>query len=169
MFLDLQISDIPSNIWQGTQCWLLGQNFITRDNGYDCSVALNCGTGISLSKQRTFCALTDLLQLQTTHLYLDLPYPFLAMVLIPFAGGRAQCCDSCDGSIPSISSLPALWGVCLYMVANIAYNVFLVLVIKHGSAALMYATSTVVLPLGMSPVPCFCPYLSQKLQSPLVP
>jgi len=34
------------------------------------------------------------------------------------------------------------------MVANIAYNVFLVLVIKHGSAALMYATSTVVLPLG---------------------
>lgn len=59
-----------------------------------------------------------------------------------------MCCDSCDGSLPNVSSIPALWGVIGYMVANIAYNVFLVLVIKHGSAALMYATSTLVLPLG---------------------
>jgi hypothetical protein len=35
------------------------------------------------------------------------------------------------------------------MIANIGYNVVLVLVIKHGSAALMYITSTIVLPLGM--------------------
>lgn len=59
-----------------------------------------------------------------------------------------MCCDSCDGSIADVSSIPALWGVIGYMIANIAYNVFLVLVIKHGSAALMYATSTLVLPLG---------------------
>jgi len=103
----LAISDIPLNIWQGLQCWLLGTNFITRERGFDCSIALECGTG-----------------------------------------GNKMCCDSCDGSIPTISSLRAIWGVLFYMIFNIAYNVFLVLVIKHGSAALMYATSTVVLPLG---------------------
>lgn len=63
-------------------------------------------------------------------------------------GLSTVCCDSCDGSIPSVSSLPGLYAVLLYMACNIAYNVFLILVIKHGSAALMYAASTVVLPLG---------------------
>ena len=58
------------------------------------------------------------------------------------------CCDSCDGSIPQVSALPALTATSLYMTCNIAYNMFLVLVIKHGSAALMYATAAVVLPLG---------------------
>jgi len=58
------------------------------------------------------------------------------------------CCDSCSGNLPNVSSISALWGVIGYMIANIAYNVLLVLVIKHGSAALMYATSTLVLPLG---------------------
>jgi len=103
----LAVNDIPTNMWQGTQCWLLGTNFVSQERGFDCSIELNCGTG-----------------------------------------DRKMCCDSCDGSIPSVSSIRAIWGVLMYMVANIAYNVFLVLVIKHGSAALMYATSTVVLPLG---------------------
>eukprot|EP01126_Amoeba_proteus_P061758 TRINITY_DN831_c0_g1_i9.p1 TRINITY_DN831_c0_g1~~TRINITY_DN831_c0_g1_i9.p1 ORF type:complete len:462 (+),score=69.46 TRINITY_DN831_c0_g1_i9:272-1657(+) len=104
---DISISDIPSNLWKGYQCWALGTNFITREQGYDCSIDKDC---------------TNL--------------------------NGVTCCDSCDGSIPSISSMPALWGLLLYMTANIAYNVMLVLVIKHGSASLMYATSTVVLPLG---------------------
>lgn len=38
--------------------------------------------------------------------------------------------------------------VLLYMVFNIAYNVFLLLVLKYGSAALMYISSAVILPLG---------------------
>jgi hypothetical protein len=59
-----------------------------------------------------------------------------------------MCCDSCDGALAGVSSMPAIAAVFLYMGFNIAYNVFLVLVIKHGSAALMYASSTVVLPLG---------------------
>eukprot|EP01128_Nolandella_sp_AFSM9_P002448 TRINITY_DN1281_c0_g1_i2.p1 TRINITY_DN1281_c0_g1~~TRINITY_DN1281_c0_g1_i2.p1 ORF type:complete len:135 (+),score=40.47 TRINITY_DN1281_c0_g1_i2:314-718(+) len=59
-----------------------------------------------------------------------------------------QCCDSCNGLLPNISSMSALYAVVMYMCFNIAYNVFLVLVIKHGSAALFYATSTVLLPLG---------------------
>jgi len=62
--------------------------------------------------------------------------------------GQPMCCDSCDGSLSGVSSLPALWATLTYMCFNVAYNVFLVLVIKHGSAALMYATSAVVLPLG---------------------
>lgn len=62
--------------------------------------------------------------------------------------GLLQCCDSCDGSLPYISAVPALWGMIMYMVANILYNIFLVLVIKYGSAALMYIASTLVLPLG---------------------
>jgi len=103
----LKIADIPQNIWQGLQCWLIGTNFITRADGYDCSEDTDCGFD-----------------------------------------GKKMCCDSCDGSNDMVSSIPALWGVIGYMVANIAYNVFLVLVIKHGSAALMYATSTLVLPLG---------------------
>ena len=44
--------------------------------------------------------------------------------------------------------MSALGGVALYMTFNIAYNTLLLLVIKYGSAALMYVASTVVLPLG---------------------
>eukprot|EP00735_Rhodelphis_limneticus_P015197 TRINITY_DN937_c0_g1::TRINITY_DN937_c0_g1_i1::g.16154::m.16154 TRINITY_DN937_c0_g1::TRINITY_DN937_c0_g1_i1::g.16154 ORF type:complete len:425 (-),score=113.75,sp/Q9GSB0/CRTP1_DICDI/37.16/2e-73,CRT-like/PF08627.5/8.9e-14,CRT-like/PF08627.5/8.3e+03,DUF914/PF06027.7/5.3e-07,DUF914/PF06027.7/11,EamA/PF00892.15/2.9e+02,EamA/PF00892.15/2.7e-05,EamA/PF00892.15/4.2e+03,EamA/PF00892.15/4.3e+03,EmrE/PF13536.1/5.1e+03,EmrE/PF13536.1/3e-05,EmrE/PF13536.1/2.9e+03,EmrE/PF13536.1/4.1e+02,UAA/PF08449.6/31,UAA/P len=47
--------------------------------------------------------------------------------------------DQCDGAwVP----------VMLYMLFNINYNILLVLVIKHGSAALMYIVSTVRLPLA---------------------
>eukprot|EP00298_Acanthocystis_sp_HF-20_P004357 c14694_g1_i1.p1 GENE.c14694_g1_i1~~c14694_g1_i1.p1 ORF type:complete len:579 (+),score=206.18 c14694_g1_i1:23-1738(+) len=61
---------------------------------------------------------------------------------------NSNCCDSCDGSISNISAISAFWGMNMYMFANILYNVVLVLVIKHGSAALMYVASTIVLPLG---------------------
>ena len=27
----LAVSDIPTNMWQGAQCWLLGTNFVTRE------------------------------------------------------------------------------------------------------------------------------------------
>jgi len=63
-------------------------------------------------------------------------------------GDGDQCCDSCDGSISGVSEVPAIWGLILYMSFNLTYNILLVLVIKHGSAALMYVASTVVLPLG---------------------
>lgn len=63
-------------------------------------------------------------------------------------GDTLACCDSCDGSLPYISEVPALWGILMYMAANILYNIFLILVIKYGSAALMYIASTLVLPLG---------------------
>eukprot|EP01097_Dermamoeba_algensis_P001945 TRINITY_DN1764_c0_g2_i1.p1 TRINITY_DN1764_c0_g2~~TRINITY_DN1764_c0_g2_i1.p1 ORF type:complete len:564 (-),score=74.63 TRINITY_DN1764_c0_g2_i1:515-2176(-) len=59
------------------------------------------------------------------------------------------CCDSCDGSLPNVSSLRAIYGVLLYMAFNLSYNILLVLVIKYGSAALMYVASTIVLPLGL--------------------
>ena len=63
-------------------------------------------------------------------------------------GDSGTCCDSCDGSIACLSSMSALAAVFLYMAFNIAYNTLLLLVIKHGSAALMYVASTIVLPLG---------------------
>lgn len=63
-------------------------------------------------------------------------------------GDGDECCDSCDGSIDTVSSMPAIGGLFLYMAFNLTYNILLVLVIKHGSAALMYIASTVVLPLG---------------------
>jgi len=62
--------------------------------------------------------------------------------------GFKICCDSCDGSLPGVSNISALIALLAYMFANIGYNVLLVLVIKHGSAALMYVTSTIVLPLA---------------------
>lgn len=68
--------------------------------------------------------------------------------LVKLCTTTLPCCDSCDGSIPGIASLPAFWAMLMYMCANIAYNIFLVLVIKYGSAALMYISSTIVLPLG---------------------
>ena len=47
-------------------------------------------------------------------------------------------CDSCSGAwIP----------LALYMVFNLFYNLFIVLVIKHGSAALMYLVLTLKLPI----------------------
>lgn len=103
----IPMDQIIPQIWQGFQCFLLGTNFITRANGFDCSEDVTCG----------------------------LP-------------GQLGCCDSCDGSLPGVSSISALVSLCIYMLANIGYNVLLVLVIKHGSAALMYITSTIVLPLG---------------------
>eukprot|EP00126_Sphaerothecum_destruens_P000204 Sdes_comp10247_c0_seq1m1873 len=63
-------------------------------------------------------------------------------------GQLIKCCDSCDGSIPSVSAVSAFWGMALYLLANLSYNILMVLVIKHGSAALMYVASTVVLPMG---------------------
>jgi len=63
-------------------------------------------------------------------------------------GGTGTCCDSCDGSIACLSDRSAMVSVALYMAFNIAYNTLLLLVIKYGSAALMYVASTVVLPLG---------------------
>jgi len=63
-------------------------------------------------------------------------------------GGTGTCCDSCDGSYSCLSRMSALGGVFLYMTFNVAYNTLLLLVIKYGSAALMYVASTVVLPLG---------------------
>jgi len=63
-------------------------------------------------------------------------------------GDGDTCCDSCNGSIDTVSAMPAIWGLILYMSFNLTYNILLVLVIKHGSAALMYIASTVVLPLG---------------------
>ena len=99
------------------------------------------------------------------------PPPFLSP-----ASHLLNC--SCNGSLPYISAVPALWAVLMYMTANILYNIFLILVIKYplllsfffffssyynlffwfwvndltsliyGSAALMYIASTLVLPLG---------------------
>tara|TARA_R110002050_G_scaffold150465_1_gene277197 strand:+ start:95 stop:1786 length:1692 start_codon:yes stop_codon:yes gene_type:complete len=63
-------------------------------------------------------------------------------------GAENACCDACDGGVPCLSSLSALLAVFLYMAFNISYNTLLLLVIKYGSAALMYVASTVVLPLG---------------------
>jgi len=98
----LPIHEIPSNLYGGFLCWLLGRNTITSH----CLAVQPCGPP------------------------------------------NIRCCDSCDGSLRGISSMPAFWGMSMYMIANIAYNVFLVLVIKYGSAALMYIASTIVLPLG---------------------
>eukprot|EP01137_Pigoraptor_chileana_P008059 Opistho-2@54385 len=70
------------------------------------------------------------------------------LTMDPNCAGSNTCCDSCDGSYSAVSGVSALTGMILYMCANIAYNIVLVLVIKHGSAALMYVASTVVLPLG---------------------
>jgi len=100
---DLPIKQIPSNLYDGLQCWLFGHNTITTG----CLAFSPCGTE-----------------------------------------GLLPCCDSCDGSLPYISAVPALWALIMYMGANILFNVFLVLVIKYGSAALMYIASTLVLPLG---------------------
>eukprot|EP01112_Ceratiomyxa_fruticulosa_P021642 TRINITY_DN768_c0_g1_i1.p1 TRINITY_DN768_c0_g1~~TRINITY_DN768_c0_g1_i1.p1 ORF type:complete len:517 (+),score=83.99 TRINITY_DN768_c0_g1_i1:1275-2825(+) len=97
----LPIRDIPSNLYQGLFCFLLGRNFVVDK----CLTSFPCG--------------------DTT-----------------------ICCDSCNGVYPGVSDVSALWGMLMYMTANVAYNVFLVLVIKHGSAALMYVASTLVLPLG---------------------
>lgn len=58
------------------------------------------------------------------------------------------CCDSCNGRYPQVSPVSALLANLMYMTCNIAYNIFLLLVIKYGSAALMYVASTIVLPLG---------------------
>eukprot|EP01103_Thecamoeba_quadrilineata_P016233 TRINITY_DN536_c0_g1_i1.p1 TRINITY_DN536_c0_g1~~TRINITY_DN536_c0_g1_i1.p1 ORF type:complete len:512 (-),score=34.41 TRINITY_DN536_c0_g1_i1:663-2198(-) len=58
------------------------------------------------------------------------------------------CCDSCSGDYSCVSDASALLATSIYLVANLAYNLFLLLVIKYGSAALMYISSTVVLPLG---------------------
>ena len=63
-------------------------------------------------------------------------------------GDTGTCCDACDGGVACLSQLSALGAVLLYISFNIAYNTFLLLVIKYGSAALMYVASTVVLPLG---------------------
>eukprot|EP00899_Mesostigma_viride_P001727 jgi/Mesvir1/11555/Mv17929-RA.1 len=58
------------------------------------------------------------------------------------------CCDSCDGSIPTVSSVSHLTGMVVYLSANVLYNVVLVLVIKHKGAAFMYIASTAILPLA---------------------
>jgi len=101
----LAMKDIPTNLYHGLLCWLLGINSIV-------------GTSTMCFDQSSLCT------------------------------GAIPCCDSCDGSVKGVSGIPAFWGMAMYMCANIAYNVFLVLVIKYGSAALMYISSTIVLPLG---------------------
>jgi CRT-like, chloroquine-resistance transporter-like len=63
-------------------------------------------------------------------------------------GMSTQCCDSCNGRYPQVSPVSALLANLMYMSCNIAYNIFLLMVIKYGSAALMYVASTIVLPLG---------------------
>jgi len=103
----IAMNAILPQMWNGFQCFLLGINTITRDQGYDCSEQIDCG-----------------------------------------GKHTPICCDSCDGSLPGVSSISALVGLSAYMIANVGYNVLLVLVIKHGSAALMYITSTIVLPLA---------------------
>lgn len=47
-------------------------------------------------------------------------------------------CDDCTGSF---------WPVLIYIIFNCAYNVFIMLVIKHGSAALMYVACALTLVL----------------------
>lgn len=63
-------------------------------------------------------------------------------------GTGLQWCDSCNGLYPEVSSVPAYAGIIMYMIANIIYNVVMILVIKKFDAAMMYVASTVVLPLG---------------------
>ncbi|KJE93331.1 hypothetical protein CAOG_04137 [Capsaspora owczarzaki ATCC 30864] len=67
---------------------------------------------------------------------------------VTFSNCTTNCCDSCDGSFSEVSALPAYGGMLMYLSANLIYNVVLVMVIKYGSAALMYVASTAVLPLG---------------------
>ena len=38
--------------------------------------------------------------------------------------------------------------MCFYLVINMTYNIFVTLVIKHGSATLMYAAITVAVPIA---------------------
>jgi len=47
-------------------------------------------------------------------------------------------CDDCSG---------AFWPLAIYLIFNCNYNIFITLVIKHGSASLMYIIMTLRLPL----------------------
>lgn len=49
-----------------------------------------------------------------------------------------RLCDDCSG---------AWWVTLIYLSFNILYNIFLVLIIKHGSAALLFVVSTLSLPV----------------------
>eukprot|EP00003_Mantamonas_plastica_P001496 TRINITY_DN1104_c0_g1_i2.p1 TRINITY_DN1104_c0_g1~~TRINITY_DN1104_c0_g1_i2.p1 ORF type:complete len:291 (-),score=71.44 TRINITY_DN1104_c0_g1_i2:351-1223(-) len=84
---NMQLSEIPGNLWDGTKCFLLGINTITHCPANDPSCVV----------------------------------------------------DDCG---------PALLAVSAYITANIFYNIFLLLVLKHGSAALMFIASTVIIPLA---------------------
>lgn len=141
-------------MYHGLECVVLGHNTITNITS-NCLPQSPCGTGnLPLCCDR----------------YINNTFSIINETLIMLI--------SCDGSLPYISAVPALWAIIMYMTANILYNVFLVLVIKYqillyliynssrkrerrewkkkrnlkvkryGSAALMYIASTLVLPMG---------------------
>ena len=72
----MPMAEIPTNLWHGFQCVVLGRNFVVPPN---CSVSVTCDADPS-----------------------GLP-----------------CCDSCDGSIPTISGMSALFTMTIYMAVNI--------------------------------------------------
>lgn len=136
----IEVSAIPENMYQGFQCVFEEHN------------------SINLNLSLPACQ-AELLVCQNTSkpvpsnnsylLYENFTTPCTCSCAGDCGNGNNPvCCDSCNGRYPPISSLPAWSATLMYMSFNIAYNVFLVLVIKHGSAALMYIASTVVLPLG---------------------
>jgi len=51
-------------------------------------------------------------------------------------------------TLPTDHCAGAIWDVGGYMLANIAYNIVILLTIKYGSAALLYVCSAVILPLA---------------------
>jgi CRT-like, chloroquine-resistance transporter-like len=177
---DLPINEIPSNIWDGLRCVLLGANFISPPAGTDCTypVPKNSSSatatdatdtsamstlfgGVPMSASHHHSASSAMTQPTASFLFASIiadnstsshnnngTSDSCACTNLQCGGDGTQCCDSCNGRYDAVSELPAWLATLLYMCFNVMYNVFLLLVIKYGSAALMYIASTVVLPLG---------------------
>eukprot|EP01027_Heterolobosea_sp_BB2_P008927 GEZU01013221.1.p1 GENE.GEZU01013221.1~~GEZU01013221.1.p1 ORF type:complete len:315 (-),score=110.10 GEZU01013221.1:184-1128(-) len=83
--------------------------------------------------------------------------------------GPNQVADNCAHGF---GGLPVFIPVLMYLFFNIGYNIFLLLVLKYGSAALMYIASTVNLPLSniafylIGIIPVFSATLGIKLHWP---
>eukprot|EP01127_Copromyxa_protea_P022078 TRINITY_DN7778_c0_g1_i1.p1 TRINITY_DN7778_c0_g1~~TRINITY_DN7778_c0_g1_i1.p1 ORF type:complete len:597 (-),score=88.48 TRINITY_DN7778_c0_g1_i1:185-1975(-) len=60
----------------------------------------------------------------------------------------SQCCDVCDSTINSEQAIASGYIVLFESTTSLLYNLTLTMVIKHGSAALMYIAVALVLPLG---------------------
>lgn len=92
------MDQIIPQIWQGFQCFLLGTNFITRANGFDCSEDVTCGNPVFIPFFYTHSFIRS-----------SILFLFIHLFTFTYLNSLFLCFDSYDGRDSISTFIPFIY------------------------------------------------------------